>query len=460
MVSGTCIFTGYSVSDASAFTINEVSRKKTSYSTGGVGGTTLEGFYCTYSVKTLKVGTYTITGNVRYTYVKNSVTNYTGTTIKYNVVVKAKPVVTSITIPSSLTLSMGDSYTFSPVIAETGASTTLTWTSSNSKVASITSKGVLKALTKGNTTITCTASNGVSAQCHVTVNPIKVTGITLNNTSSTLQVGDKLQLTATAAPINATDKSVTWSSGNGSVATVDSKGLVTAVASGTTQIKATANDGSGKSAVCTITVDRNNKLTISDMKACKGGSGTLHVVLTDEDIISGFQFDLVLPDGITVSTDANGKLVARTTSRTSSHTISSRKVSDGLYRFVVVSMSGSTITKDKGDVMTISLDVADSQTCKNYDITIKDVALTVKDGSSLNEEHPRDNTAKLTVTDVVPGDVTGDGIISVTDVVSIISYVLEEEPTSFLKPAADLNGDGNITVTDAATVIDMILDNQ
>lgn len=58
------------------------------------------------------------------------------------------------------------------------------------------------------------------------------------------------------------------------------------------------------------------------------------------------------------------------------------------------------------------------------------------------------------------GDVNGDGKISVTDVVSIISYVLEEVPAKFLFPAADVNGDGRITVTDAVGVIDMILNKQ
>ena len=85
------------------------------------------------------------------------------------------------------------------------------------------------------------------------------------------------------------------------------------------------------------------------------------------------------------------------------------------------------------------------------------MGLTVKDGNDFIELHPLDKKASLTVAPVIPGDVNGDSNISVTDVISIISYVLEERPNKFLTPAADMNSDGNITVTDAVSVIDNIL---
>lgn len=83
---------------------------------------------------------------------------------------------------------------------------------------------------------------------------VSVTGITLNTTTASLIVGQTLQLTPTVSPSNATDKSVTWTSSNTSVATVSSSGLVTAKAAGSTTVTCRANDGSGKQATCTITV--------------------------------------------------------------------------------------------------------------------------------------------------------------------------------------------------------------
>lgn len=81
--------------------------------------------------------------------------------------------------------------------------------------------------------------------------PIPVTGITLNKTSLTLEVGKTELLTATVTPGNAADKTVTWSSSNPSVAAVSAQGSVTAVAEGTTSISAKAGD---VTAVCVVTV--------------------------------------------------------------------------------------------------------------------------------------------------------------------------------------------------------------
>ena len=88
----------------------------------------------------------------------------------------------------------------------------------------------------------------------VTTRPVtKVTGITLNKTSLSLQKGQSASLTATVAPSNATNKNVTWSSSNTGVATV-SNGNVKAIAAGTATITVTAADGSGKKAACTVKV--------------------------------------------------------------------------------------------------------------------------------------------------------------------------------------------------------------
>ena len=83
---------------------------------------------------------------------------------------------------------------------------------------------------------------------------IPVTGITLNTTTASLEVGKTTTLTATVAPENAANKALKWASSDEDVATVAPDGTVTAVKVGTATITATAADGSGKSATCTVTV--------------------------------------------------------------------------------------------------------------------------------------------------------------------------------------------------------------
>ena len=122
--------------------------------------------------------------------------------------------------------------------------------------------------TSGNTH-TVTANTTIAA----TFSPIKVSSITVAPSSKTLEVGGSQQLTATASPDNALDKTVTWSTSNGSVATVSSTGLVTAVAAGTATITATAHDGSGKTGTCAITVE-----------AAGGGGGECTIFSLEDEI--------------------------------------------------------------------------------------------------------------------------------------------------------------------------------
>ena len=99
---------------------------------------------------------------------------------------------------------------------------------------------------------------------------IHPTGVTLNKTELSLTVGSSEQLTATVAPAEADNKSVTWTSSNPAVATVDASGNVTAVGTGTATITVTTADG-GKTATCTVTVRSNSG---SSGSGSSGGGGT------------------------------------------------------------------------------------------------------------------------------------------------------------------------------------------
>lgn len=87
---------------------------------------------------------------------------------------------------------------------------------------------------------------------------IKVTSIIVTGSKKEINVGESLQLSATIFPSNATNKSVTWSSSNTSVATVSSSGLVKAVKAGSATISATAKDGSGVKGTYILTVNTHN----------------------------------------------------------------------------------------------------------------------------------------------------------------------------------------------------------
>lgn len=164
-----CYFTGISC-DSEAFEYESIAQ------TNSLGVQVLNGSktgtYYRYKLTALQAGEYTVTCFVEY-YENMADYIHLSNTATYTIKVKERPQVESISIPPTLSLSLGNVYTFSPVIneTETGASTTLTWNSSNTSVATIDNNGKLSAIGIGSSTITCTATNGVSAQCELTVNP-------------------------------------------------------------------------------------------------------------------------------------------------------------------------------------------------------------------------------------------------------------------------------------------------
>ena len=160
----------------------------------------------------------------------------------------------------------------------------VTYSSSDASIVQVDANGHIKALKEGKATITVTAADGsgVTAQCEITVNKpeIKVTAITLNNTTLKLTEGGTSTLTATVQPTTATNKAINWTSSNTSVATVNN-GTVTAVAAGTATITATAADGSGVKATCAVTVEKavvkvtTIILNNTTLKLTEGGTSTL-----------------------------------------------------------------------------------------------------------------------------------------------------------------------------------------
>ncbi len=140
---------------------------------------------------------------------------------------------------------------------------TVSWTSSKPEVATVNEYGVVTALTVGTTVITATANDGsgVSGSYTVTVanNQVMVTKVNVSGKPA-MGIGEVQYLAYEIWPANATEKSVTWTSSNANVATVNQYGIVTGKALGQTVITATAIDGSKQSASFIVTVGSSKTL--------------------------------------------------------------------------------------------------------------------------------------------------------------------------------------------------------
>ena len=152
---------------------------------------------------------------------------------------------------AELALKPGETTTLTATVKPDNATNkTVTWSSSDSGIASVDETGKVIAITEGTATITVKAEEK-TAECKVTVF-IPVTSIELDKTELALNPGETATLVATIKPDNATDKTVIWTSSDSSIASVDNTGKVTAVKEGSVSISAKAGD---KSTTCSVLVE-------------------------------------------------------------------------------------------------------------------------------------------------------------------------------------------------------------
>lgn len=136
----------------------------------------------------------------------------------------------------------------------------LSYKSSNTSIATVDSNGKVTAKANGSTTIIVTESNAnTQVSIPVTVKT-STKSLSLNKTSVSLDITNTTsQLSATFSPATVSSKTVTWSSSNTKVATVNN-GKITRVGTGTAIITVKANDGSNKTATCTVTVKQEKMI--------------------------------------------------------------------------------------------------------------------------------------------------------------------------------------------------------
>lgn len=193
--------------------------------------------------------------------------------------------VTKITLNSTkVTLSKGGTYSLAAnVFPDNANNTSVTWKTSNSKVATVTN-GFVTAVAKGTAVITCKANDGSGKYVRCTVSVVQpATSLRLSVTKKTMVKGTSYTLKATVGPTTASNKKVTWTSSNKRIATVSATGVVKAVRPGTAVITCKTADGTGIIATCTITsVIRVSKIKLNKTAAVikKGGRVALRATVT------------------------------------------------------------------------------------------------------------------------------------------------------------------------------------
>ncbi|MCX7745831.1 MAG: Ig-like domain-containing protein, partial [Clostridia bacterium] len=334
-------------------------------------------------------------------------------TASITVVSKQSIPVSSVSVnPPTTTLEVGDlaaqdkkSIQLTATVFPSDATNkSITWTTSDNAIAKVDANGLVTAVSAGTATITATASNGKSASSVITViskQSIPVSSVSVNPPTATLEVGDlaaqdkkTVQLTATVSPTDATNKSITWTSSNNTVAKVDTNGLVTAVSAGTATITATASNG--KSASSAITVVSKQSIPVSSVSV-NPPTATLEV----GDLAAQHKKTVQLTATVSPS-DATNKNIIWTTSDNAVAKVDA----NGLVTAVSPGVATITATSVNGKSATASITVVLKQSIPVSSVSVNPPTATLEVGDLAAQNK---KTVQLTAT-VSPSDATNKSI--------------------------------------------------
>ena len=175
------------------------------------------------------------------------------------------------------------------------------------------------------------------------------------------------------------------------------------------------------------------------------------VNLLNTKAVTGFQFDLYMPDGVEVSADEMGDFViSLLRSQVGLHNIYVKPLDDGGVRVLCSSKSNAAFSGNSGDVLKLTLNLAGSLSEGSYDVAIRNIVIADEYAHTYQSE---DVSTTLTISNVLLGDVNSDGYVDLSDAIMVTYYSLHVVPASFNAAAADMNGDGEIDLSDAIVII-------
>jgi hypothetical protein len=205
----------------------------------------------------------------------------------------------------------------------------------------------------------------------------------------------------------------------------------------------------------------DNVIYMEPLKVTKGKEVDVTLKMKNTAGIRGFQFDMYLPIGVTVKKDGNNRFVSSLNNGRlpdgSVHTLTVSEQPDGAFRFLCGSQYDETFTGTKGDILTVRLCIDERMFDGQYPVILKDMKLTETniDNYYLTETL---QTA-MTVLSYVPGDISGDGEVDVSDYIGVANHIMGNTPEGFNVEAADVNKDNVVDVLDYIGIANLILYN-
>lgn len=215
------------------------------------------------------------------------------TMLNTNAAVKAK----KITMAKKAMLEVGAKKKLKVTVKPAKAKVKITFRTSNSRIAKVNSKGVVKGVKAGQATITAKAKVGkkvLKAKQKITVKKkakqtpaaIKITSLTVKKYDVTINEGNIETMAVTVLPANATNKKLQYTTSDNNVATVDNKGVITAIAQGSCKVTAETMDGSNRSVSVNVTVTKTQRprCIITQDAEVDDMNSLIHVLLYSNEV--------------------------------------------------------------------------------------------------------------------------------------------------------------------------------
>ena len=195
------------------------------------------------------------------------------------------------------------------------------------------------------------------------------------------------------------------------------------------------------------------QFTVPDMNMSKGNTIVVPVSMSNESSIIGFQTDIYLPEGFEFVKDGADYVVDPSERMARDHAIMCNVANDGALRVLCYSPTNKAFSGTSGELFYVTIK-APADAAGDYTLWFRNTILTTSNAEELLSP---DACANLNVISYLPGDVNGNGEVSVIDIVTAAQYIIFLDPQPFYFEAADLNNDDQITVTDLALIGNLIL---
>ncbi len=353
-----------------------------------------------------------------------------------------------------ITTYVNSTYQLSASMLPLDTTDTITWSSSSTTYATVSSTGLVTGKRVGTATITARTSSGLTATCYVTVKstPIEPTSLTLSDTYITLAPEDAKALTATMLPSNATETTLIWTSSNDDVAAVDKNGVITAVGEGFATIKAKTTNGLSHECVVKVVSASGPSVIVDNVKSFPAGIAKAKVNIIRNPGISGYKFTINYDDTLLtpVSVTANEEFGG---------TLTTNLDDENRTEFNVVWYSNSDTDIDiNGELFTIDFKVAETAKLGDYsDISIeygaKDICNTAGENIALYTE-----SSKVTVEEPLPGDIYEDGDVNIYDLTLLARHMIGlADFTDRQMEAANVTDDDLVDIKDVVKLAQYVV---